>query len=78
MEIVSPSNQSNDLVVKLNLYMKYGVKEYWIVNPIINTVQIYSLNDDGLYDQLDVVKNNGSIRSSIFSGFTVDVEELFK
>lgn len=78
MEIVSPSNQSNDLVVKLNLYMKYGVKEYWIVNPIINTVQIYSLNDDGLYDQLDVVKNSGSIASSIFTGFTVDVEELFK
>ncbi|MFL0197587.1 hypothetical protein ACJDU8_18750 [Clostridium sp. WILCCON 0269] len=40
-------------------------------------VQIYSLNDAGLYDQLDVVKNNGSIRSSIFSGFTVAVEELF-
>lgn len=48
-----------------------------IVYQIINMVQIYSLNDAGLYDQLDVVKNNGSIRSSIFSGFTVAVEELF-
>ncbi|MCT8977871.1 Uma2 family endonuclease [Clostridium sp. CX1] len=78
MEILSPSNQSNDLVVKLNLYMKYGVKEYWIINPMINTVQIYSLNSDGLYDQIDVVKNSGIINSSIFSGFTVDIEELFK
>lgn len=78
MEILSPSNQSNDLVVKLNLYMKYGVKEYWIINPMINTVQTYSLNSDGLYDQIDVVKNSGIINSSIFNGFTVDIEELFK
>ncbi|WP_373558584.1 Uma2 family endonuclease [Bacillus sp. FJAT-45350] len=33
-EIISPSNQSHDLVFKLNLYMEYGVKEYWIVNPL--------------------------------------------
>lgn len=78
IEILSPSNQSSDLVVKLNLYMKYGVKEYWIVNPMINTVQTYSLNDEGLYDQIDVVKNSGTIDSKIFTGFTVAVEELFK
>ncbi|WP_278184436.1 hypothetical protein [Clostridium kluyveri] len=41
-------------------------------------MQIHSLNDDGLYDQLDVAENSGSIISSIFTGFTVDVEELFK
>ncbi|WML37792.1 Uma2 family endonuclease [Clostridium sp. OS1-26] len=76
--MLSPSNQSNDLVVKLNLYMKYGVKEYWIVNPMLNTVQTYSLNDEGLYDQIDVVKNSGTIDSKIFTGFTVAVEELFK
>lgn len=78
IEILSPSNQSNDLVVKLNLYMKYGVKEYWIINPMINTVQTYSLNNDGLYDQIDVVKNSGTISSKIFNGFTVDIGELFR
>src|SRR5581483_6814980 len=31
IEIISPSNQSHDLVFKLNLYMQYGVQEYWIV-----------------------------------------------
>ncbi|MHC1684477.1 MAG: Uma2 family endonuclease [Clostridiaceae bacterium] len=78
IEVVSPSNQSNDLVIKLNLYMKYGVKEYWIVNPLINTVQIYSLNDNGLYDQIDVAKNIGIVTSKIFNDFIVDIEDLFK
>lgn len=44
------------------------LKEYWIINTIINTVQTYSLNDDGAYDQIDVVKNSGHISSKILSG----------
>ena len=33
VEVVSPSNDSDDYVKKLNLYMRFGVKEYWIVSP---------------------------------------------
>ena len=33
VEIISPSNASNDYITKLNLYQKYNVKEYWIVSP---------------------------------------------
>jgi Uma2 family endonuclease len=78
IEIISPSNQSNDLVIKLNLYMRYGVKEYWIVNSILNTIQIYSLNEDSLYDQIAVIKDKGIISSPMFENFKVDLEELFK
>ncbi|MGY0691856.1 ArsB/NhaD family transporter [Virgibacillus sp. FSP13] len=38
VEILSPSNQSHDLVIKLNLYMEYGVKEYWIVAAFLSSV----------------------------------------
>jgi Uma2 family endonuclease len=77
IEIISPSNQSHDLVFKLNLYMQYGVKEYWIVNPILNTVQVYKLESDGQYYQLDVAKGLGTIQSTIFQEFKVDLEKLF-
>ena len=33
IEIVSPSNTSNDYIQKLYYYKRYGVKEYWIVDP---------------------------------------------
>lgn len=58
IEIVSPSSVSHDYYNKLNLYKKYGVKEYWIIDPLKNhtTVHIwdgdfidvghYSWNDD--------------------------------
>ena len=76
-EIISPSNQSHDLVTKLNLYMQYGVKEYWIVNPLINTVQVYILNDKGHYQQKDIAKNEGTVQSDALAGFSLDVGKLF-
>jgi Uma2 family endonuclease len=78
IEIVSPSNQSHDLVFKLNLYMQYGVKEYWIINPMLNSVQLYNLRPGGQYDQVDVMREKGKINSLVLQGFTVDLEELFR
>jgi Uma2 family endonuclease len=31
-EVLSPSTKSENMVIKLNLYMKNGVREYWIVD----------------------------------------------
>lgn len=77
IEIISPSNQAHDLVTKLNLYMEYGVKEYWIVNPLLHTVQIYALNKNGQYQQKDIAKRKGIVQSGVLEGFDVDVEGLF-
>lgn len=77
IEIISPSNQSHDLVFKLNLYMQYGVKEYWIVNPLLNTVQVYALDEEGQYRQADVAKDDGVVHSTVLPNFKVDIEKLF-
>lgn len=77
VEILSPSNQSHDLVFKLNLYMQYGVKEYWIINPMLNVIQLYVLDEGGQYQQVDVVRERGVIKSSVLQGFQVQAEELF-
>lgn len=77
IEIVSPSNQSHDLVFKLNLYMQYGVKEYWIVNPLLNTVQVYTLDENKKYQLYDIAKEKGIIHSTIITKFVVDIEKVF-
>ena len=41
IEVTSPSTQSHDYLKKLWLYQKYGVREYWIVNPITKNVMVY-------------------------------------
>ncbi|WP_156289425.1 Uma2 family endonuclease [Oceanobacillus salinisoli] len=77
VEILSPSNQSHDLVIKLNLYMNYGVKEYWIVNPMLNTVTVYALNDEKMYEQHDIKTDKGEITSKFLDGFRVDLAPIF-
>lgn len=78
IEILSPSNQGHDLVTKFNLYMKYKVKEYWIVNPLKNAITVYLLNDDGFYEQADIKVDTGIIHSSILENFEVSLDYIFK
>ena len=40
IEIVSPNNSSDDYIKKLYYYKKYGVREYWIVDPNRRTVSV--------------------------------------
>ena len=41
IEITSPSSETRDYFNKFWLYKKYGVKEYWIVNPETKQVFVY-------------------------------------
>lgn len=40
IEIVSPSNPSDDYIRKLFYYKNYGVREYWIVDPKRKTITV--------------------------------------
>ncbi|OIJ17370.1 endonuclease [Anaerobacillus alkalilacustris] len=77
VEILSPSNQSHDLITKLNLYMKFGVSEYWIVNPMLESITVYVLNSEGMYEQFDIKTGKGRVSSKVLSGFEVALENVF-
>lgn len=57
--------------------MQYGVQEYWIINPMLNIVQVYVLNDEGQFQQIDALKAKGVIQSEVLQGFQIKLEELF-
>lgn len=46
IEIVSPSNASDDYIRKLYYYKNYGVREYWIVDPKRKTVTVSYFEGD--------------------------------
>ena len=52
IEILSPSNSKHDTIRKKQLYEKFGVKEYWIINPNTKETTGYSLKD-GIYSPLE-------------------------
>lgn len=49
IEVLSPSTLRQDRFVKLALYQRAGVREYWIVEPETRTVQVYTLENGILH-----------------------------
>ena len=78
IEILSEGNRRYDEITKRNLYESFGIKEYWIVDPVIETIKIYSLIS-GKYNRVAELsrENNDSLSSEILSGFTCSLKEIF-
>ena len=49
IEIQSPSTTGYDRIIKLELYRRVGVREYWMVDPDTKTVQVCVLKDGQYY-----------------------------
>lgn len=75
IEIVSPSSIRMDYSVKLFKYRTAGVREYWIVNPMKQTVMTYSFEneeDAGQYAFED------EVCAKVLEGFTVRIHDLLE
>lgn len=55
-EIFSRSTMKRDLGIKKDVYERNGVKEYWLINPWNETIEIYLLKD-GKYEFDDIYIN---------------------
>lgn len=74
IEIVSPSNPGHDYVLKLNLYMEAGVREYWIVDPMEKAVFVYNLEEKNF--KVTAYTFNDRIKNNIFDDFYIDFPKL--
>lgn len=74
VEIVSPSNSSHDYIRKLNLYADAGVREYWIVNPMEQTVFVYHLEKDSFKVQSYTFQDK--IKVNIYDDLWIDFREI--
>lgn len=76
VEILSPFTKNKDMVAKLELYMKGGVGEYWIVNPENKEVFVYTFKDKNI-DIVRAYKEKDTIRSAFFNGLNVSLDDVF-
>ena len=76
VEILSPSTHKNDRITKKALYLKFGVMEYWIVDPIYQSIEVYVLEDDKYVLKSTVFE--GEVASHILEGFTLTIENIFE
>ncbi|HZE64871.1 MAG TPA: Uma2 family endonuclease [Pyrinomonadaceae bacterium] len=78
IEIVSPGkeNRERDLTVKRQLYAKYGVREYWIVDSENLSVFIFRLREQTL-EEIVVVSGDKEVTSPQLPGFQLQVKAIF-
>jgi Uma2 family endonuclease len=77
VEVLSPSSFKNDRIVKKELYLQFGVAEYWIVDPIYQSVEVFYL-ENGEYQLKYFVVENGELESKVLDGFKIDIKKIFE
>jgi Uma2 family endonuclease len=76
VEIVSPDDPERDMVVKRVDYAEAGIPEYWIVNPLDETVAVLYLAGDQ-YEEHGVFRRGEQASSRLIGGLAVDVDAIF-
>ena len=76
VEVISPSSGVRDRIKKSKIYRRYGVKEYWLVDPGARTVEVLAEGERGwfvagAYDEEEI------LTSPLLPGLQVKLKELF-
>lgn len=66
-----------DRIEKREVYSKHKVSEYWIVNSLYNSIEIYHLQKGGL-ELIETAHLEHEISSPLLPGFRLKVAEVFK
>ena len=75
-EILSPATAHRDLTVKKRLYEVHGVREYWVIDPGQQTIEVFE-NVEGGFRQRARAVEEGVAESGILDAFEIAVSDLF-
>jgi Uma2 family endonuclease len=78
VEILSAGeqNEQRDKSIKLKLYSRYGVQEYWIVNWQLQTLEIYRRTDAQLQLVATLLAGD-QLTSPLLPGFRAEIDRIF-
>jgi Uma2 family endonuclease len=74
-EVLSGSTERTDRGIKFDDYAAHGVREYWILDPVAQSVEQYLLEGDAYV--LRMKSGTGLLQSVAISGFETPVRALF-
>lgn len=77
IEILSPSTRRHDRLVKLGLYQRAGVREYWIVDPEYKSVQVFTLDGSGSLRIFEDYGQGDVARVNVLEGCFIDLCNVF-
>lgn len=76
VEIISPSTLKDDRNDKKDLYAKFQIKEYWIIDPQYASIELFECTEKG-YELVGFAVESGKISSKVLEGFELDIQVIF-
>ena len=79
IEILSETTRKTDEIVKRKLFERYGVAEYWIVDPELEIVKVYRPTDQG-YARVEELAHEaeGRLSTPLLPGLDIPLSEIFE
>ena len=77
IEILSPSSLRHDRLVKLNLYQRAGVREYWIVDPENRSVMVFLPDGGGALRLYEDYGRNDVAKVNVLDGCFIELSKVF-
>ncbi|MFQ3598806.1 MAG: Uma2 family endonuclease [Chloroherpetonaceae bacterium] len=76
VEVLSPSTMLDDRHRKRKLYERFGVKEYWLIDPQNKAIEVLAISG-GQSEIFSFAAEKGTVRSKVLEGFEVNLNEVF-
>jgi Uma2 family endonuclease len=79
IEIFSHNTRKRDEGIKKQLFERRGVREYWLIDPDTDVVQVYRRAADGGFPRVAVLTadDRDTLDTPLLPGFSLALEELF-
>jgi Uma2 family endonuclease len=81
IEILSPGTARRDLGAKREAYESFGVREYWIVDPEAQAIEVLALerlaHEARVYVRHGLYRRNETLTSRVLTTFELVLEEVF-
>jgi len=79
VEIASRSTRSRDETLKRKLYQRFGVEEYWVIEPDDDTIVVYKYGDQGYRREFDLAATRGDMLTTpLLPGLQLPLDRIFK
>jgi Uma2 family endonuclease len=78
VEILSPGTRKTDEVTKRKVYERFGVREYWIVDPELETIKIYRQTDEVFVRAAELsAEHADALATPLLPGFSAALHDVF-
>jgi Uma2 family endonuclease len=80
VEIGSPGTRRRDETIKRRLYEREGVTEYWVVDPDIDVIRVYTPTGNGRFGRPTELSSEAGdvLRTPLLPGLEIPVARVFE